>query len=149
MKEICMGVIAFFLSFITYFYGKFDDWMILLLSLIAIDLILGVITGLMGKSPKSDDGKYDYKIFVKNLGYKLIVLLMIPIGVLCDNALETNICRNAVIIFYSGNEFLSIIKNLENLGISIPPIFNKIEKGMEVESNEGTIPDEPNKEPRD
>ena len=63
-------------------------------------------------SNKSGSGALDSKAGFKGLCKKGVILLVVWVGTLLDEALGVNYVRTAAVLFFVGNEGLSFIENL-------------------------------------
>lgn len=121
--------------------GGWDPLLSVLIGMMAADYISGVIVALMGKSQKTEYGGLSSKVGGIGLAKKGMMLLVVLIGTLLDGALGVDaMCRDAVCWFYVANEGLSLVENLNLMGVPFP---NKIKEIL------GEKAEEPQYEPPD
>ena len=116
-------------SVITTLVGGWDTGMITLVVLMAIDYISGlIVAGVFHKSKKSKNGALESIAGWKGLARKFMTLLFVVIGVRLDLLLGTTYIRDAIIIGFVTNEFISIVENAGLMGLPIPKsVTNAIE----------------------
>ena len=124
--------------------GGWDVLLRVLVGMMAADFATGLlIAAVWKKSNKSESGALDSKASFKGLVRKCMILLMVYIAVLLDAAVGTHYIRSAVIIFYIGNEGLSLLENLCVMGVPHPKFLEAMlqalrEKGDKGEDKDGT-----------
>lgn len=114
-----MKSINYITSFIgtigVYLFGGLD----IALSCLLIAIVLDYITGLL-KSYKSSS--LNSKIGLKGIFKKVGLLCLVSLSVLVDKITgESGLIRTIVIYYIFANEGLSIIENLSEMGVLIPP----------------------------
>ena len=109
-------------SFLARTLGGWDTALRTLIILMVIDYITGLlIAGVWQKSNKSQTGALESKAGFKGLIRKGLILLVVLIGVQLDAILGLQaFCRTAIILFFCGNEGLSIVENLGIMGVPLP-----------------------------
>lgn len=102
--------------------GGWDSLLAVLVGMMVADYISGIIVAAMGKSQKTEYGGLSSKVGWIGLAKKGMMLLVVLIGTLLDGALELNnaMCRDAVCWFYVANEGLSLVENLNLIGVPFP-----------------------------
>lgn len=121
--------------------GGWDPLLSVLLCMMAADYISGLIVAAMGKSQKTEHGGLNSKVGWIGLGKKAVMLLAVLIGTKLDGALGMDaMCRDAVCWFYVANEGLSLVENMNLMGIPFP---NKIKEilGEKVKDPQYEPPD--------
>ncbi|MBQ2699660.1 MAG: phage holin family protein [Clostridia bacterium] len=103
-------------------FGGFDTVLMVLVGFLAVDYATGWVVALMGKSHKSESGYLDSKVGFVGIARKGLILLVVLVASLLDQALGTDaaIFRDMVIWFYLANEGLSILENLSLAGVPFP-----------------------------
>jgi toxin secretion/phage lysis holin len=110
--------------------GGWDASLILLVGMMAADYLTGVLVALLWKSPKSESGKLSSKAGFKGICKKVAILFAVWIGTLLDAATGAKYIRTAIVLFYIGNEGLSLIENLGLMGVPYPPAMKKALEAM-------------------
>lgn len=135
IKNTILCAIAAFGSLLGPALGGMDAILALLIGMMAADYITGLlVAAVWNKSSKSASGALDSKASFKGLSKKGVILLIILIGVLLDKALGTNYVRNAFILFFCGNEGLSLLENLGLMGVPYPPMMHRMLEALKSES---------------
>jgi len=109
-------------SFLARALGGWDTALQTLIILMAIDYITGLlIAAVWQKSSKSKTGALESKAGFKGLVRKGLILMVVLVGVQLDAILGLQaFCRTAIILFFCGNEGLSIVENLGVMGLPLP-----------------------------
>ena len=129
MKETVCTAIGLIGSLITSLLGGWDVPMKALVICMIIDYISGLmVAGIFHKSKKSDNGALNSSIGMKGLCKKCMVLFWVIVMAQVGKVTNMEYLRNAVIIGFIANEFISIAENSKLMGIPLPkPIFNAID----------------------
>lgn len=130
------SVLSFFAimgASISSLLGGWDAPLILLVGMMVVDFITGLLIGLFwNASPKTVNGGLSSQASFKGLCKKFVILMMVWIGTLMDGAMGTDYIRTAVVLFFIGNEGLSVLENLGIMGLKYPPVIkNALEVMME------------------
>ena len=114
--------------------GGLDELLGLLIALMAFDYITGVlVAALWHRSGKSATGALDSRAGFRGLCKKGTVLLVVYIGVLLDRALGIDYVRGALVLFFCGNEGLSLLENIGLMGVPYPPALRKMLEALKTE----------------
>lgn len=122
----------------------------ILLAVMTIDYITGIICGLMGKSPKTENGGVSSRAAFKGLLKKALILLVVLLAALLDKAvaLGAGVQFEAVAgftcLWFIASEGFSIVENAAAMGVPIPKILLQAleivkAKGGEDRKPEGEI----------
>ena len=99
-------------AFITALVGEWDGAIITLLLFMAADWITGLtVAGVFKKSPKSETGALESRVGLKGLCRKGAMLLILRTG-----AIITLVC----------NEALSVLENVNLMGVKYPAIVDRV-----------------------
>lgn len=121
VKNALLAGVAMAGAFVVEQLGGWDAMLGLLMGCMAADVVTGVLVAAVWKnSGKTEGGRLESRAGFKGLCRKGIILLMIWLGVLMDQALETAYIRSAIILFFVGNEGLSLLENLGLMGVQYP-----------------------------
>ena len=108
--------------------GGWDPLTSIFALLIIIDYLTGVLTGCMGKSPKTPNGRLSssvgFKGLMKHFGTVIVVILMNQVDVV--TGFGTHAFRDISCWCYISNYLLSIFENLDAMGVWIPPIVKQM-----------------------
>ena len=113
-------------GFITSQLGGWDKSLHALVSLMAVDYILGLMLGMVGRSTKTTNGRLSSSASAFGLYKKTAMLLCVYVACILDRVIGSDIIREGVILAFCTTEMISIIENLTALGIPIPEIFHKV-----------------------
>lgn len=124
MREVCLTIIGFIGSALSYFLGGVDTMFIIMCVFLAVDYISGVIVALVFKnSTKTENGKANSAVSFKGLLKKFYMVCLVGVAHLLDIALGVNFIRAGVITAFIANETISIIENAGLMGIPIPKVL--------------------------
>lgn len=138
IKNSVLAAMAAVGSFIATKLGGWDALMMVLVALMASDYITGLaVAAIWHKSAKSASGALDSKASFRGLLKKCVILLLVWIGVLLDMALGANYIRNAIAIFFIGNEGLSLIENVGLMGVPYPSFLKKALEALKEKGDNG------------
>lgn len=119
--------------------GGWDAALGLLIGMMAADYITGILVAAFWQnSNKSESGSLSSKAGFRGLCKKGVILLAVWIGTLLDSATGATYIRTAIVLFYIGNEGISLIENFGLMGVPYPPAMKKAlealrEKGEKTE----------------
>lgn len=121
IKNGVLAALAAVGTFVAHALGGWDAAMQILVALMAADYLTGVLVAAVWKrSNKSETGALDSKAGFKGLLKKGMILLLVWLGVLLDKAMGASYIRTAVVLFFVGNEGLSLLENLGLMGVPFP-----------------------------
>lgn len=122
-------------SFILAMLGGWDNTMTALIIFMAIDIITGLMVAAVFKtSTKTDCGTLSSKTMSVGLCRKGAMLLIILGCAQLDIVLNSTYIRDAVIIAFCANEFLSVIENVGLMGVKFPSVVTKAIELLKVKS---------------
>lgn len=138
IKNMVLGAVAVAGSFVANALGGWDAALKVLVAFMAADYITGVlVAALWQRSNKSDTGALDSKAGFKGLCKKGMILLLVWLGVLLDNAMGAAYIRTAVVLFFIGNEGLSLLENLGLMGVPFPAALKNMLEALQKKGDEG------------
>lgn len=123
---------------IASFIGGWDAAVQSLVVFMGIDFVTGMLVALVfHKSGKSSSGSAESKACFKGIVRKVFMLVCVGIGVMLDRLLGLNlVCRTAIVLFFIGNEGLSVLENLGKMGLPFPSVLkNALESLRDKGSN--------------
>jgi len=100
----------------SYLYGGWSSLLGILLAFIIFDYITGFVAA-------GVEGKLSSNVGLKGIAKKIFIFAMVAVAHLVDQAIGTEIIRDATIFFYLANELLSIIENSGRIGLPVPPMI--------------------------
>ena len=126
IKNFTLATIAAIGSAVAHALGGWDAAMALLVSLMMADYLTGVLVAMVWqRSNKSTTGALDSKAGFKGLIKKGMILMLVWLGLQLDEAMGANYIRTAVILFFIGNEGLSLLENLGLMGVKYPAFMKR------------------------
>ena len=101
----------------------------ILLAVITLDYITGIVCGIMGKSPKTENGGLSSTEAFKGLLRKSLILLVVLLAALLDHAvslsadIEFAAVSGATCLWFIASEGMSILENAAAMDVPIPKIL--------------------------
>lgn len=113
--EVSEFMFASIIGLVGWFFGGIDGYIKVLLALTVVDYVSGVCKAW-------NEGKLSSSIGFKGIARKVIMFFLVGIAHLVDQFLpgEKDAFRVAIILFYIGNEGISIVENAQALDVPIP-----------------------------
>ena len=138
IKNVVLGGLAVMGSLVANQLGGWDAALKVLVAMMAADYITGVlVAALWQRSNKSESGALDSKAGFKGLCKKGMILLLVWLGVLLDEAMGVAYTRTAVVLFFIGNEGLSLLENLGLMGVPFPATFKNMLEALQKKGDDG------------
>ena len=142
IKNCVLVAMAAVGTFIANALGGWDAAMKLLVAMMAVDYITGwLVAAVWHRSPKSVSGALNSNAGFKGLCKKGAILLVVWIGTMLDSTYGGAYIRTAVILFFIGNEGLSVLENLGLMGIPYPKFLNKMLEALQEQGDKGETKD--------
>jgi len=142
IKNTILGALSGIGAFIATALGGWDMALQALLAVMVIDIITGLmVAGVWKKSGKTETGAIDSHAMQKGLCRKFVMILIVYGSFLIDKSTGmSGILRTGVILFFTGNEGISIVENAGLMGVPMPAI---IKNAFEQLRAKGEKKDEP------
>ena len=138
VKNGVLAALAAVGSWIANSLGGWDASMQVLVALMVADYLTGVlVAAVWHKSSKSSSGTLNSVAGFKGILKKCAILLLVWIGVLLDNATGANYIRMAVILFFIGNEGISLLENLGLMGVPFPAFLKRALEALRDQGDKG------------
>ena len=138
VKNGVLAALAAVGSWIANALGGWDASMQVLVALMVADYLTGVlVAAVWQRSSKSETGALDSKAGFKGILKKCAILLLVWIGVLLDNATGVNYIRMAVVLFFVGNEGISLLENLGLMGVPFPAFLKRALEALQDQGDKG------------
>jgi len=138
MKNGVLAALAAAGSFLAHALGGGDAALQVLVSLMAADYLTGVLlAAFWQRSSKSETGALDSRAGFRGLCKKGVILLMVWIATLLDSAMGAEYVRTAVVLFFVGNEGLSLLENLGLMGVPFPSFLQKSLEALRDRGDQG------------
>ena len=138
VKNGVLAALAAVGSWIANSLGGWDASMQVLVALMVADYLTGVlVAAVWHKSNKSSSGTLNSVAGFKGILKKCAILLLVWIGVLLDNATGANYIRTAVVLFFIGNEGISLLENLGLMGVPFPAFLKRALEALRDQGDKG------------
>ncbi|MBQ6983063.1 MAG: phage holin family protein [Synergistaceae bacterium] len=113
--EVSEFMVAGIVGLLGWFFGGLDGYIKVLIACTAIDYITGICRAGL-------EGKISSKIAFSGIARKITMFMLVGVANIVDVHLldSKQAFRIAIILFYIGNEGISIIENADKLGVPIP-----------------------------
>lgn len=125
IKNLVLAIIAAVGTGIATALGGWDMALQALLAVMAIDIITGLLVAVVWKkSGKSESGAADSRAMFKGLCRKFVIILAVFLAQQIDRSTGLGgVLRLGAILFFTGNEGLSVIENAGLMGVPMPKII--------------------------
>ena len=138
LKNSVLAGLAAVGTFLAGALGGWDAPLALLVALMAADYLTGVlVAAVWQRSDKSATGALDSKAGFRGLVKKGMILLLVWLGVLLDEAVGAGYVRMAVVLFFLGNEGLSLLEDLGLMGIPFPAFLRRALEALREQGDGG------------
>ena len=138
VKNGVLAALAAVGSWIANSLGGWDASLQVLIALMVTDYITGVlVAAVWHKSSKSSSGTLNSVAGFKGILKKCAILLLVWIGVLLDQALGSAYARTAVVLFFVGNEGISLLENLGLMGVPFPAFLRRALEALRDQGDKG------------
>lgn len=128
MKYLAISLNGMIISGISYLFGGIDAPLITLCIFMIIDYITGITNAIFVK--KNLSSQIGFFGIVK----KILILALIVLATLLEQNIGISGIRLVVLIWYIGNEGISILENLVSIGLPVPVKIKEILESFQNES---------------
>lgn len=145
MEQIWKGVIKSIAAVggaIAGAMGGWDATLKVLVVMMIVDYLSGLMAAAMGRSDKTEYGGLSSRAGFVGLGKKGLMLAVVWMATMLDAAMGTAMCRDAACWFYIANEGISVLENLDHVGVPFP---GKIKELLGHKLDESNNTDDVNK----
>ena len=131
-------------AWLAYLMGGWDAALGIMFLAMGLDYVTGILCALMGKSPKTENGRFMSSVAFAGLTRKMMMLIIVMVATLLDRLIGTDgVCRIAAIGFYVANEGMSIIENANAMGVPFPQgLLDTLQRLREKSNGTGALNDE-------
>ncbi|MCC2259238.1 phage holin family protein [Intestinimonas sp. CLA-AA-H199] len=138
MKEAVLALFAMLGTALSAALGGWDAALQTLVACMVLDYLSGlVVAGVFKRSEKSVDGALDSRAGFRGLCKKGAELALVLVGARLDHLLGGDWARTAVILFFIGNEGLSILENLGLMGVPYPAFLREALDVLKEQNDRG------------
>lgn len=126
-------------SAIAQAFGGWDTALIVLVICMAVDYITGlVVAGVFKRSPKSGGGALESRAALKGILRKAAELLAVLVAAQADKLLgDSSFLRTAIVLFFVGDEGLSILENIGLMGVPLPRVVKNAFEALRDKGDTG------------
>ena len=141
-KNGILAILAAAGAFLAGGLGGWDAPLALLVALMAADYLTGVlVAAVWQRSDKSASGALDSRAGFQGLVKKGMILLLVWLGVLLDRAAGAGYVRTAGVLFFVGNEGLSLLENLGLMGVPFPAFLRRALQALQEQGDNAKPPE--------
>lgn len=138
VKNVVLGALAAAGGILANALGGWDAALRVLVGFMAADYLTGwLVAGVFHNSPKAPGGALSSKAGFQGLVRKCGVLLLVFLAVLLDRAVEQELVRPAVCLFFIANEGLSILENFGLMGVPYPKFLRNMLEALKKQADDG------------
>ena len=138
IKNAVLAALAAAGSLLANALGGWDAALELLAVCMAVDYATGMlVAGVFRRSGKTESGALDSRAGFKGLCRKGAQLLVVLVAARLDTLLGGGYTRTAVILFFIGNEGLSILENLGLMGVPYPASLERALSALRDKGEKG------------
>jgi toxin secretion/phage lysis holin len=129
MKERVLQCISAAIGAVVGFFVGLPPVLLILLIVMSLDYATGIITGMMGKSRKTEHGGLSSKAALEGLLKKLMLLAIVGLAYLLDWAVTSGAgvdfaaVSGATCLWFIASEGISVVENAADMGVPIPQII--------------------------
>lgn len=135
IKNMTLAILSAVGGFIAHALGGWDMLIKCLVIFIVTDYITGLaVAFIFKKSRKTKGGGASSEVCFRGIIKKICILVLVGVGVSIDNIMGTSYIRFITIMFFIGNEGLSILENMQLMGVPIP-VF--VQRSLEIIRDKG------------
>ena len=136
IKNGVLGALALAGSLAAQVLGGWDTALQTLVIFMAVDYVTGIlVAAVFHRSGKTERGTLDRRAGFKGLCNKGAMLLTVLVAARLDVLLGGTYARTAVILFFVGNEGLSILENLGLMGAPLPQVLLSALEALKKEAD--------------
>ena len=139
-KNVILFALSMLGSFVVEFLGGVDTVLIALLLFMAVDYITGMaVAFIFHKSKKTQGGGASSKEGFKGIVKKICMLLLVGLAHELDIIMGVDYTRAMAILFFIGNEGLSVLENMGLMGVKYPAFLIKALEALRDEEQKNEI----------
>ena len=138
IKNTVLFIVSAIGSFIAEHLGGFDTLMKALLMFMLVDYMTGLaVAFIFHKSTKTKNGGASSLVGFKGIVKKICMLLLVGLAVKLDVIIGVDYTRNLAIMFFIGNEGISVLENMGLMGVPYPEFLHKALEAMKEKGDKG------------
>ena len=138
IKNTVLFIISAIGSFIAEHLGGFDTLMKALLMFMLVDYLTGLaVAFVFHKSTKTKNGGASSLVGFKGIVKKFCMFLLVGLAVELDRIIGVDYTRSLAIMFFIGNEGISVLENMGLMGVPYPELLHKALEAMKDKGDKG------------
>lgn len=138
MKRSFLAITSIAATFFVNVIGGWDTAAIMLFVLMGADIVTGVMLAMFWrKSPNSDGGGIDSRVYFQGVCRKVVVIFLVALGTFTDRLLGTDCFRLPIVFFFAGNEGISFLENVGKMGVPYPAFIRKALESLKDTGDNG------------
>lgn len=139
VKVSVLATVAAVGSAIAQAFGGWDRSLLVLVICMAVDYITGlIVAGVFKRSPKSGGGALESRAALKGILRKAAELLAVLVAAQADKLLgDSSFLRTAIVLFFVGDEGLSILENIGLMGVPLPRVVKNAFEALRDKGDKG------------
>lgn len=138
VKNGVLAMLAVVGSAVSSAFGGWDGFLQILIAMMVCDYITGIlVAGVWKRSGKTKNGALSSSVGFKGIVKKCMILMLVWLAVMMDNAMGVHVTRTAVCLFFIGNEGLSLLENIGLMGVPYPAFLRNALEQLKQRGDEG------------
>lgn len=138
VKNGVLAMLAVVGSAVSSAFGGWDGFLQILIAMMVCDYITGIlVAGVWKRSGKTKNGALSSSVGFKGIVKKCMILMLVWLAVMMDNAMGVHVARTAVCLFFIGNEGLSLLENIGLMGVPYPAFLRNALEQLKQRGDEG------------
>lgn len=138
IKNGVLAALAVVGSAVSNALGGWDGFLQILIAMMVCDYITGIlVAGVWKRSGKTKNGALSSSVGFKGIVKKCMILMLVWLAVMMDNAMGVRVARTAVCLFFIGNEGLSLLENIGLMGVPYPAFLKNALEQLKQSGDEG------------
>lgn len=138
VKNGVLAMLAVVGSAVSSAFGGWDGFLQILIAMMVCDYITGIlVAGVWKRSGKTKNGALSSSVGFKGIVKKCMILMLVCLAVMMDNAMGVHVARTAVCLFFIGNEGLSLLENIGLMGVPYPAFLKNALEQLKQRGDEG------------
>lgn len=138
IKNIALLIFSAVGSFVAEHLGGVDKMLTALIAFMVVDYITGLsVAFIFHKSQKTKNGGASSAVGFKGIVKKMCILLLVGLAHELDYIMGIDYIRALSILFFIGNEGLSVLENVGLMGVPYPEFLKKALEAIKDKGNKG------------
>ena len=140
IKNVILIILSAMGSFMAEHLGGVDKMLTALIAFMVVDYITGfAVAFVFHKSTKTKNGGASSLAGFKGIVKKMCILLLVGLAHELDYIMGVDYIRALAILFFVGNEGLSVLENVGLMGVPYPEFLKKALEAIKDKGNRGDV----------